>query len=398
MSPARPTRPHRGSGQSALRPEGSANAAAGAEDPWRNGYSLPAVWSPRTFWLFQVGFWLLSVLSLSFMIRTFRPVENVNAIIAGRVVTGFLLTVLLHYAYQHRAIRAKTGVAKWIRISALTLAGCVASAVVWMGLIRWAGFQELEAENQFVSLTISRLFALLVWNSMYFGIEVFRTSQAIKLEAAQAKLAARSAELNQLQAQLNPHFLFNALNTIKASVADPAVTEEVTQNLADYLRFALQESRPLEPLSRELDSLDLYFKIQRVRFGQDLDCRMEIAAATLDVMVPPMLVQPLLENAFKYGPKTSPAPLRILVKVAIEHLWLELEVTNSGTWIETTPETSVGTGLSNLRRRLNLLLGRDATLRILHDAERVTVRIRLPLTVATTSRAGSTPPLARPVQ
>ncbi len=399
MNPPLPSRPHRGTNLPHLHAALPEATTSRPEETWWIGAPSAAGWSARDFWTFQIIFWLLSVLSLAFMIRTFHPVENATEIIAGRVLTGFLLTLFLHYAYQQPAIRTQNRVAKWIRISSLTLAVCIVSSLIWMALIRWVDLPELEAEHQFLSLTISRMFALLVWNSTYFGIEIFRSSQAIKLEAAQAKFAARSAELRQLQAQLNPHFLFNALNTIKASAANPAMVEEVTQNLADFLRFSLQESRPLEPLSRELESLGLYFNIQRVRFGSELECRMEIAPSALEVMVPPMLVQPLLENAFKYGPQTSPTPLQILVKVTNEDGWLELEVTNSGTWIEAIGGSRVGTGLSNLRRRLHLLLGPAATLRIFHDAERVTVRIRIPVTTSASHGGrlpfGSTPPIGR---
>jgi LytS/YehU family sensor histidine kinase len=96
-------------------------------------------------------------------------------------------------------------------------------------------------------------------------------------------------------------------------------------------------------------------------------------------MVPPMLIQPLLENAFKYAPLSSPLPLRVTVKADIVKGWLEVQVTNTGRWQEPAVGAAQGTGLDNLRRRLALLMGAQANLSIFSDSDSVSITIRIPL-------------------
>ena len=178
--------------------------------------------------------------------------------------------------------------------------------------------------------------------------------------------------------QLNPHFLFNALNAVMGSLETKHQAREIVQNLADFLRFSLAEARPLEPLGRELDALESYLGLQQVRFQDGLQCRIEASPAATRVMVPPMLIQPLLENAFKYGPLSSPLPLRVTVEANLVDGWLEVQVRNSGQWLEPAVGAAQGTGLDNLRRRLALLTGPQAALSMVCDADNVCMIIRIP--------------------
>ena len=170
----------------------------------------------------------------------------------------------------------------------------------------------------------------------------------------------------------------NALNTVVASLEAGSPARDMVKNLADYLRFSLHEARPLEPLSRELDALEWYFELQRVRFQDGLECRIASSPAAMRVLVPPMLVQPLLENAFKYGPMSSPRPLRVNVEAIVVAGWLEIRVTNSGGWVPPGSVDSHGSGLANIRRRLSLILGVEDALRVEEGAESVSVTIRIP--------------------
>ena len=340
----------------------------------------PPLWSARLFWGFQAGFWFIAALSLVFLVSTYMPFEELSAIVTGRTGTGVVLTLLLHRFYQSSFFRRQQRLASWLWVIGMTVVTSLCASAVWVALIRWAHFPEINTDNPFVDITISRLFNLLIWHSMYFGIDLVLKTHALEMEASQAKVAIQTAELRQLQAQINPHFLFNSLNTIKAHLADPALAGEGIQNLSDYLHFSLQESRPLEPLSRELDSLESYFRLQSLRFGPDLDCLIETSPAALKATVPPMLIQPLLENAFKFGPKTGPLPLRIEIKASTDGEFLVLTVANSGRWVPyRTDADGHGIGITNLRRRLQLLLGERAALRFAESDGFVTACVHLPL-------------------
>ena len=247
-----------------------------------------------------------------------------------------------------------------------------------MVLIR-LGFHETPSDTPFAQFTSARLYSLVTWNLAYFGLELVLEHRSARLELSEAREVARAAELKQLQMQLNPHFLFNALNAVMGSLESKHQAREIVQNLADFLRFSLAEARPLEPLGRELDALESYLGLQQVRFQDGLQCRIETSPAALRVMVPPMLIQPLLENAFKYAPLSSPLPLRVTVKADLVDGWLEVQVINTGRWQVPAAGATQGTGFDNLRRRLALLTGAQASLSISSDADSVSITIRIPL-------------------
>ena len=185
-------------------------------------------------------------------------------------------------------------------------------------------------------------------------------------------------ELRHLQAQISPHFLFNALNTLQACRQDPEAIATLTQALAAYLRFLLEPAAVLEPLSRELDALEEYFTIQEVRFGDGLETRIDCDFAARGLLVPPLLVQPLVENAIKYGGQTAPLPIRVHVGVRLTGDWLEVEVANTGRWVAPGGATSTGTGLPSLERRLQLLLGPTSSVSHREEDGWVRVLIRIP--------------------
>lgn len=352
--------------------------------PWwarpvvRLGSDRPFRFGTRSFWVFQILFWIASALSLKVMIKTFLPVDEVSVIILGRILTGFVMTILLHFFYQSRWMeRAKRWI-KWSSIFLLNIAFCLGGAALWLEMIR-RGAPELPAESPFLSMALSRFYSLFLWNTGYFGISFILNYHSLKLEAAEAKLATRSSELQHLQSQLNPHFLFNALTLVQDKIDAASPGQEVVQMLSDYLRYSLATARPLEPLGRELDALESYLELQRGRFVGNLNCFIEASPAALQVLVPPMLVQPLLENAFKFGPRTSAMPMHIEVTAAVENNMLQVAVANSGCWVPPSSGDSVGSGLANLRRRLFLLLGEAATLEVLEKPQAVVVMIRVPI-------------------
>jgi LytS/YehU family sensor histidine kinase len=181
---------------------------------------------------------------------------------------------------------------------------------------------------------------------------------------------------------MNPHFLFNALNAVANSKDDPDAVESVIRDLSDYLRFTLGEARTLEPLSRELQALEKYLAIQHARFGDNLDCRFCCDRAAHAVIVPPMLIQPILENALHYGAQTSSMPLRVSVTAKVVEGWLEVVVANSGRWVAPDQTRSPSTGIRSLRKRLALLVDEAATVETVIDPDLdggwVRVVIRMP--------------------
>ena len=203
--------------------------------------------------------------------------------------------------------------------------------------------------------------------------------KSLELRNAEAEAALRTSELQRLEAQLQPHFLFNALTAVLACRHDPEAVAKVTIGLSEHLRFCLSRQGTLEPLSREIDALEHYLAVQRARFGKALDCRIECTEEAREALVPPVIVEPLLDNALKHGAITSPAPLRIVVDCRMEGSTLVVTVDNSGTWIEPGADGRHGTGLASLRRRLDLLDFREASLESGPAVDGVRAILRLPL-------------------
>ena len=203
--------------------------------------------------------------------------------------------------------------------------------------------------------------------------------KSLELRNAEAEAALRTSELQRLEAQLQPHFLFNALTAVLACRHDPEAVANVTIGLSEHLRFCLSRQGVIEPLSREIDALEHYLAVQRARFGKALDCRIECTEEAREALVPPVIVEPLLDNALKHGAITSPAPLRIVVDCRMEGSTLVVTVDNSGTWIEPGADGRQGTGLASLRRRLDLLDLREASLESGPAVDGVRAILRLPL-------------------
>lgn len=118
-----------------------------------------------------------------------------------------------------------------------------------------------------------------------------------------------------LRARINPYFLFNARNAILAEAAKPQRVIAITHSLADYLRFSLAQTSGLHPLGDEVDALESYLRVEQIRFEERLEYGFSVDEAARCQVVPGALVQPLLENAVKYGPRTSQWPLRLAILV-----------------------------------------------------------------------------------
>jgi LytS/YehU family sensor histidine kinase len=170
---------------------------------------------------------------------------------------------------------------------------------------------------------------------------------------------------------------------------DKEKVETLTQSLADYLRFSLNKSdEDHAPLEEELHALENYLHVEKIRFGENLVCRIDVDQEARSLNTPKHLVQPLLENAIKYGQQTSPMPLSILIHARLADGELHLTVENTGSWVEPSSATSlgkengIGIGISNLRRRLHLIYGNLASLTYENSPQRVLARVTLPIVSA----------------
>jgi two-component system, LytTR family, sensor kinase len=191
---------------------------------------------------------------------------------------------------------------------------------------------------------------------------------------------AREAELNKLRQQLQPHFLFNSLNSISALTgSQPEKARHMIQQLSDFLRGTLKkEEQQYTSFEEELQYLQLYLDIEKVRFGYRLQTRINYEEETLQMQLPSMLLQPLVENAIKFGLYDTIGETVILVEAKKVNGMLEVQVQNPFDEVTATPVKGTGFGLSSIRRRLFLLFGRSDLLQTKQEAKQFISIIRIP--------------------
>jgi two-component system LytT family sensor kinase len=191
-------------------------------------------------------------------------------------------------------------------------------------------------------------------------------SAQLELRATQLESQLTQAKLTALKMQLHPHFLFNTLNAIVVLVRHHRIEEahEMLTNLSELLRQTLAGWETQEiPLRREVELINLYLDIQRVRFQDRLTVEMNFSAATLNALVPSLLLQPLVENAVRYGISKSSAPATIALKSCLRNSFLEIQVCDDGPGVSGGGFGN-GVGLSNTRARLQQLYGESQSLRL----------------------------------
>lgn len=336
----------------------------------------------RLFWIFQaIGWCFIPVLAAIFLrsqSQVFLP------IIAFRAVFGFGITSLLARPML-RWVRRRYSLSAFAWIPVLLVTAAVLAAVdsevlsILLSHLPADGIpsetRQLFLESGIVFRTVTYAF----WISLYLGINYFIETSHARLRLVLLEAETRESELLLLRAQVNPHFLFNALNSIIAEAERPQRVIEITQMLADFLRFSLSQDGNMHPLGEEFDALESYLQVEKIRFEGRFEYTLAADAAVRRHPVPYALVQPLLENAVKYGMHTSPRPLRVDLRAWLDVGQLVLEVENSGQWMLAAPGTSTGIGLSNLRRRLELLYGSMATVEPVVKSASVVLRVSLPL-------------------
>jgi two-component system, LytTR family, sensor kinase len=244
------------------------------------------------------------------------------------------------------------------------------------------GEQRFHSLPRFVWFEFGKCaLTLFAWSAVYFGYQYQKQLKAVQLESLRLDAAVKEAELKALRSQVNPHFLFNSLNTIRALIDEspPKAREGVTR-LAELFRGALRMSElNTIPLRVELQTVDAYLALEQLRFEDKLKVRMDIDQTTLAFPVPPFLVQSLIENAFKHGIYTLQRGGEISCVIRPQSEGLSVSTTNPGRLAPAAARKE--SGLANARARLELIYGSLASLRLYQDAgDRIVTNVFLPST------------------
>jgi signal transduction histidine kinase len=350
--------------------------------------SAPVSWPPAAreaaFWAAHLGFWGLVYAALLVVCAVYRPGLHIPPeVLAARVAACLAATATMRWLSLQPRVLERLNVTRAGLVAGGLLSAAVAITLLFpIVAILFGGDSEQLSRGRLVADLAITITLLASWCALYFGFQLIRERTSAEFRAMEAESLALRNELHRLQAQISPHFLFNALNTVLACRDDPDAIETVTQSLSRYLRFLLRPAAALEPLSRELDALEQYLTVQTMRFGAGLVTRIDCDVDVRGVPVPPVLVQPLVENALKYGAESGVRPLRIEVSARRDGPWLAIDVANTGRWVPPGRRESTGTGLDSLERRLRMLVGAEATVSHAEEDGWVRVRVRIPLDAA----------------
>lgn len=336
-------------------------------------FSYASVPAPsRLYWRAQLVGWILY---LSFMLVLFASSSGFSGNLLLTVMAVVLpMMALTHWLRYH--IRANS----WERLAPLPLVGrllvinallSVLSQVIIWALLIWVVRAGPDGKPhgwaQFIGFALNVNFVLWLWSGFYFGWHFFHRYKQAEVDKWRLAAAVQEAEMRTLKAQINPHFLFNGLNNIRALVMeDPTRARTMMTHLSDLLRYSIQLSAAEKvPLGRELEIVEHYLQLEALQLEERLDYTLDVDPAAQDVLIPPMTLQLLVENAIKHGLAPRPEGGRIQLTAQLDGAGqLRVSIRNTGRY---RPQPGHdGVGVRNARERLALLFGPAAHLAI-HD-------------------------------
>jgi len=319
----------------------------------------------RTSLVAYVSIWIiLAVIQMLVLISAFE-FEPVIALVDSFVVSLIHCIVGLAVWYPIRFNPVKSGnyFAPFVNILATSLL----TVFIWIGssyMILSRIFVSNETylvflNNSLVMRAVSDMliFVILV---LVFSLMTYNLNLKEKISNENnLRTLVREAELNMLKTQINPHFIFNSLNSLSLlTKKNPEKAREMIIKLSEFLRYSLRfgEKESIS-LKEELDSMEKYLDIEKIRFGEKLFYKKEIEEGALGYLIPNMILQPIFENAIKHGVYESIKPIEIELKVKIVEKSLLISVSNEYD-PDIIPEKGTGIGLKNIRDRLVILYGR----------------------------------------
>jgi two-component system, LytTR family, sensor kinase len=310
-----------------------------------------------------------------------KPIEYTQVILVA-TVWGLIVSAPLRYICRWLWTRP----IKFMVPSALVIA--YITALAWRVGVNWA-YQKYDSDwqinywTELLSGAIHATYLIACWIGLYFGVRYYESMQLQREAALRAAALAQEAQLKMLRYQLNPHFLFNTLNAISTLILDNrnAVANSAVTGLSEFLRYTLdQDPMKKVTVAQEVEALDLYLKIETMRFGARLRIEFAIDDNVLDVLMPSLLLQPLIENAIKYAVSPREEGGRIRIGGHLTGGMVQLEVSDDGPgMVDTTRLTNGrGVGIRNTRERLQVLYAERGTVNVSNTDPGLRVALTFP--------------------
>ncbi|GAA4304299.1 sensor histidine kinase [Compostibacter hankyongensis] len=334
----------------------------------------------RYYWWCQLGGWLSWLVLNTIVYLTLGRVNTdfliyqLFLITSGFVVTHLLRTMIVHFHWLEYSLD------KVIIRSLIAVIVCGVLIALMLGGLN--GLLHFDKERTLFDpkRLLGASFLVMVWTMIYFLWHYFQKDQQYKMDRLQLESVVKGLELRTIKSQLNPHFIFNALNSIRALVDEnPQRARTAITELSNILRSSMQlEKMETVRLEDELSIVRDYLALELIRFEERLKVQYHIDPETLDLPVPPMMLQTLVENALKHGISKSIRGGVVEIVSRIVGLQHEITIRNTGHLSANVNED--GFGLKSTRQRLELLYRDKASFQIYNgDDQLVETKIRIPL-------------------
>ncbi len=313
--------------------------------------------------------WLITGLGQSLLLHFAAGLGYVPALADG--MFSAIIYSLLAIAVWFPIIQLRSGQPRPLLTLSNHLFLFAITSLVWLFGVKWLVITVIPDPDQYSAFWNSSVFIRACAGLFFYTAIVLLYYLMISLEnisrkeikEANLQNMLRETELMMLRSQINPHFLFNSLNSISSlTVTDPPKAREMVIKLSEFMRYALsrKEDRKV-PLATELENIKLYLDIEKVRFGNKVEFEEIIDEKSGDISVPNMILQPLYENAIKHGVYESIGKVLIRLEAGEYEGGVKIQITNNYD-PDNVPARGTGTGIANVRRRLELYYAGQALL------------------------------------
>ncbi len=338
----------------------------------------------KAYWISQVTGWLaLALVNIILLVS----LKHFNI---ERIISVFYFCLLgISFTHIFRGIVKKYN---WINlplkkiIPRVFISSLIIGAIIYllMYVIDIAtGAENLEKVKIAIILVGNFQFTIIIllWELIYFSVHFFENYKRIEIESYIWEAAVKDFELKTLKSQLNPHFMFNALNSIRALIGvDPVNAQSAVTRLSNLLRYSLRMERiETVSLQEEMQTVTDYLELESIRFEERLKFKIDIDPKSNKIEIPPMMIQTLVENGIKHGISKKTEGGEISIKSEVKDSKLYVKIQNSGHFEESSLLNSSGFGINNTKHRLHLLYGEHASFNLKNENDNtVTAKLVIP--------------------
>lgn len=316
------------------------------------------------YWSAQILGW--STVVLLSAVRAYVLDSLDNNLLKLLAIT-FLLGIFLSHIYRLFIIREKWALLPLQSLIIRVILSIIVIAFIFTLIqavisdIFFTGYKKFlfPLSEDFFFLIINWTIIFGLWSALYFAVHFFRNYRNEEIKNLQYEALKHEVELNNLKAQLNPHFMFNSMNSIRALIdEEPNSAKDAVTRLSNLLRSSLLTGKKkFIHLAEELKLVKDYLALEKIRYEERLHTEIEINPELLFCLVPPLMLQTLVENSIKHGISTLPEGGKLIIEGQKDLHFFELSVLNSGVYKPGESNSSTGVGLQNTKKRLQLLYG-----------------------------------------